>query len=67
MTDARPFHALTRMRSATPAQALVVLHVALAIVNSLTLWPVPRRLLVLVGVLILAYEAIEHRPWSVFR
>ncbi len=61
MTDARPYHALTRMRSATPAQALVVLHVALAIVNSLTLWPVPRRLLVLVGVLILAYEAIGFR------
>lgn len=61
MADARPAPGPIRIGAGTPAQALVILYVALAIGNSLTLWAVPRRLLVLVGVLLLAYEAIGFR------
>ena len=61
MTDSAAPPALPRIRAGAPAEALVVLYVALAIGNSLTLWSVPRRLLVLVGVLLLAYEAVGFR------
>ena len=61
MAEARRVLALTRIGAGAPAQALVVLCVALAIGNSLTTWSVPRRLLVLVGVLLLAYEALGFR------
>lgn len=41
--------------------ALIVVYILLAIVNSLVMTQVPRRLLVLVGVLLLLYEAIGFR------
>jgi hypothetical protein len=53
--------ALTRIDRGTPAQFLVVLCVVLAILNSLVVTSVPRRLLVAVGVLLLVYEAIGFR------
>jgi hypothetical protein len=53
--------ALMRISRGTPAQFLVVLYIALAITNSLVLTWVPRRLLVLVGVLLLVYEALGFR------
>jgi hypothetical protein len=49
------------MDRGTPAQVLVVLYILLALANSLIMTSVPRRLLVLVGVLLLAYEAIGFR------
>jgi hypothetical protein len=52
---------LARISSATPAQALVLLYLLLAITNSLVLTSIPRRLLLLVGVTLLAYEAIGFR------
>jgi hypothetical protein len=52
---------LARIDPATPAQALVLLYLVLAITNSLVLISIPRRLLVLVGVALLAYEAIGFR------
>ena len=61
MTEARGVQGLARIDAGAPAQVLVVLHVALALGNSLTLWSVPRRLLVVVGVLLLAYEAFGFR------
>jgi hypothetical protein len=45
----------------TPAQCLVLLYIILAIVNSLVLTQLPRRLLVLVGVVLLVYEAVGFR------
>lgn len=44
-----------------PAQALVILYIVLAIANSLVMTQVPRRLLVLVGVVLLLYEALGFR------
>jgi hypothetical protein len=61
VADAGGLRQLSRVGAGTPAQALVSLYVALAIGNSLTLWSVPRRLLVLVGVVLLAYEAVGFR------
>jgi hypothetical protein len=61
MPEARSLLRLTRIGAGAPAQVLVVLYVLLAIGNSLTLWSVPRRLLVLVGVLLLIYEAVGFR------
>ena len=52
---------LARIDPATPAQALVLFYLVLAITNSLVLTSIPRRLLVLVGVALLAYEAIGFR------
>jgi hypothetical protein len=52
---------LARISPAVPAQALVLLYVVLAIANSLVLTSIPRRLLVLVGLVLLAYEAIGFR------
>ncbi len=45
----------------TPAGALIVVYILLAIVNSLVMTQVPRRLLVLVGVLLLIYESVGFR------
>lgn len=61
MADPRGLLAPGRIGSGTPAQALVILYVALAVGNSLTLSWVPRRLLVLVGLLLLGYEAVGFR------
>jgi hypothetical protein len=61
MSSAKEILALSRIGRGTPAQFLVVLYIVLAIVNSLTMASVPRRLLVLVGVLLLTYEAIGFR------
>jgi hypothetical protein len=52
---------MARIGSATPAQALVLLYLVLAIANSLVLTSIPRRLLVLVGMGLLAYEAVGFR------
>jgi hypothetical protein len=52
---------LARISPAAPAQALVLLYLVLAIINSLVLTSIPRRLLVLVGVALLVYEAIGFR------
>jgi hypothetical protein len=52
---------LARLSPAAPAQALVLLYLVLAIANSLVLTSIPRRLLVLVGVALLVYEAIGFR------
>ena len=52
---------LARISSASPAQVLVLLYLVLAIINSLVLTSIPRRLLVLVGVVLLVYEAIGFR------
>lgn len=61
MTDSKAVLALARIDRGTPAHLLVVLYVVLAITNSLVLTSIPRRLLVLVGVVLLAYEAIGFR------
>jgi hypothetical protein len=61
MSSSKEILALSRIGRGTPAQFLVVLYIVLAIVNSLTMASVPRRLLVLVGVLLLTYEAIGFR------
>jgi hypothetical protein len=61
VTEPRGILRLARINSATPAQALVLLYILLAITNSLVLTSIPRRLLVLVGVGLLAYEAIGFR------
>jgi hypothetical protein len=44
-----------------PAQALVLVYIFLALTNSLIMNQLPRRLLVLVGVLLLVYEATGFR------
>ena len=61
MASSKEMLALARMDRRTPAQCLVVLYIVLAIVNSLVMTSVPRRLLVVVGVLLLAYEALGFR------
>jgi hypothetical protein len=53
--------ALRTIRRGTPAQALVLLYIILAIANWLIMTQVPRRLLVLVGVILLVYEATGFR------
>jgi hypothetical protein len=52
---------LRRISRGAPAEALILLYIALAIANSLVLTQVPRRLLVLVGVILLVYEAVGFR------
>ncbi len=61
MSDSRTITSLARIDRGTPAECLVVLYIVLAILNSLVPTPVPRRLLVAVGVVLLAYEAIGFR------
>jgi hypothetical protein len=61
MTDSSEVLAMGRIDRGTPSELLVVLYLALAITNSLVLTSIPRRLLVLVGILLLAYEAIGFR------
>jgi hypothetical protein len=61
MASSKEVLALARMDRGTPAQFLVVLYIVLAITNSLVMTSVPRRLLVLVGVLLLGYEALGFR------
>ena len=53
--------ALARISRGTPAQVLVVLYIVLAIANSLVTTSLPRRLLVVVGVLLIVYEALGFR------
>jgi hypothetical protein len=55
--------ALTRVDRGTPAQFLVVIYIVLAIANLLVMTSLPRRLLVLVGVVLLVYEAIGFRSF----
>jgi hypothetical protein len=50
-----------RFDRGSPAGALIVLYILLAITNSLVLTQVPRRLLVVVGILLLVYEAVGFR------
>ena len=52
---------LATIDRSTPAHILVVVYIFLAVVNSLTQTSVPRRLLVLVGVVLLGYEALGFR------
>ena len=56
-------HSLARARitRGAPAEALILLYIILAIANSLVMTQVPRRLLVLVGVILLVYEAVGFR------
>jgi hypothetical protein len=61
MASSREILGLARIDRGTPAQALAVLYILLAIANSLVLTSVPRRLLVLVGLLLLGYEALGFR------
>ena len=61
MPSSKEVLALARINRRTPAQLLVVVYILLAIVNSLVMTSVPRRLLVLVGVLLLVYEAVGFR------
>ncbi len=61
MSDSRMITSLARIDRGTPAECLVVLYIVLAILNSLVPTPIPRRLLVAVGVLLLVYEAIGFR------
>jgi hypothetical protein len=61
MASSKEMLALARIGRGTPAQWLVVLYIILAITNSLVLNSLPRRLLVLVGFALLAYEAIGFR------
>jgi hypothetical protein len=61
MPSSKEILALARIDRRTPAQLLVVLCIVLGIANTLVMSSVPRRLLVLVGVVLLAYEAIGFR------
>ena len=61
MASSKEILALARIDRGTPARFLVPLYILLAIANSLVMTSVPRRLLVLVGVLLLAYEAFGFR------
>jgi hypothetical protein len=61
MASPKGILALTRVDRGTPAQFLVVIYLVLAIANLLVMTSVPRRLLVLVGVVLLVYEAIGFR------
>jgi hypothetical protein len=61
MTSSKEVPALASFDRGTPAQFLVVIYIVLAIANSLVMTQVPRRLLVVVGVVLLAYEAIGFR------
>lgn len=61
MAESEGVLTLARVSRAAPARALVVLYIALAITNSLVMTSIPRRLLVLVGVVLLVYEAIGFR------
>ena len=61
MAESKSLLAMARIGRGAPAQVLVAIYIVLAIINSLILTPLPRRLLVLVGVLLLAYEAIGFR------
>lgn len=64
MTESKGLLGLARISAAAPAQALVLFYLVLAITNSLVLTSIPRRLLVLVGLLLLAYEAIGFRSFK---
>jgi hypothetical protein len=61
MDDTKAVLRLAHIDRATPARFLVLLYILLALANSLVETSVPRRLLVLVGVLLLAYEALGFR------
>jgi hypothetical protein len=61
MASSNEMLALARIDRAAPARFLVPLYILLAIANSLVMTSVPRRLLVLVGVLLLAYEVFGFR------
>ena len=61
MAELRQPFALIRMDRGLPAQVLMILYVTLAIANSLVYTQLPRRLLVLVGVILLVYEAVGFR------
>lgn len=61
MPSSKEILAVARIDRGTPAHALVVLYIILAFLNSLVMTSIPRRLLVGVGVLLLAYEAIGFR------
>ena len=61
MASSRGILALTHIDRAAPARFLVPLYILLSIANSLVTTSMPRRLLVLVGVLLLAYEAFGFR------
>jgi hypothetical protein len=52
---------LPRIDRGAPAEFLVVLYIVLATLNSLVTTSVPRRLLVVVGVVLLVYEAVGFR------
>ena len=58
MAESRQAFALIRIDRGLPAQVLMILYVILAIANSLVDTQLPRRLLVLVGVILLVYEAL---------
>ena len=61
MPDAKVVLAMTRIGRGAPADLLVGLYIGLALMNSLVQTSMPRRALVLVGVLLLAYEAFGFR------
>ncbi len=61
MASAKGLLALTRLDRGTPAHVLVVIYIVLAIANLVVATWVPRRLLVLVGLVLLAYEAFGFR------
>jgi hypothetical protein len=65
MSSAKPQSSLEGSRLAipagAPAGALIVVYVLLSIANSLLTTQVPRRLLVVVGVLLLVYESFGFR------
>jgi hypothetical protein len=61
MPSSKEILAVARIDRGTPAQFLVVLYILLALTNSLVMTSLPRRLLVAVGVVLLAYEAIGFR------
>jgi hypothetical protein len=64
MANSNGLLALARIDRGTPAQLLVVLYLVLAIANMLVASSVPRRLLVLVGVVLLVYEAVGFRSFK---
>lgn len=61
MPDAKGVLAMTRIGRGAPADLLVGLYIGLVLMNSLVQTSIPRRALVLVGVLLLAYEAFGFR------
>ncbi len=63
MVESTGLRAFARIDRGTPAQFLVVTYIVLAIANLLVLTAVPRRLLVLVGVVLLVYEAVGFRSF----